>query len=84
MDIESVGWGSTKVVFSFRRKRKSYSPAHRYSSVEFDNTTVIILEKECLIDSRSIFLFLEESGTISLLFIPCIPLTNLRIPTNYR
>ena len=31
-----------------------------FSSSEFDNVTLRILEKECLIDRRSIFLFLEE------------------------
>ena len=31
-----------------------------FSSSEFADTTLIILEKKCLIDGRSIFLFLEE------------------------
>ena len=31
-----------------------------FSSSEFDDTTLIISEKKCLIDCRSIFLFLEE------------------------
>ena len=43
-----------------------------FSSSEFDDTIVIILEKECLIDDRSIVLFLEEFVTIPLLFIPII------------